>query len=125
VSQDEHAQGQGALKPAPHIEIDVLESNERPLCRSCVDWSERKHHLGGAVGAAVLSHALVKSWAVRGPHSCAVTFSVLGEKKFAEKLASACPSLASSVIATTTPSFSDFSASGEMRLVSISRASGE
>jgi hypothetical protein len=36
-----------ALKPAPHIEIDVLERKKRPLCRSCVDWSERKHHLGG------------------------------------------------------------------------------
>jgi DNA-binding transcriptional ArsR family regulator len=66
------------------IEIDVLERNKRPLCRSCVDWSERKHHLGGAVGAAVLGHALVKSWAVRGPRSRAVTFSALGEKKFME-----------------------------------------
>jgi len=66
------------------IEIDVLERNKRPLCRSCVDWSERKHHLGGAVGAAVLGHALVKRWAVRGPHSRAVTFSALGEKKFTE-----------------------------------------
>jgi hypothetical protein len=73
-----------ALNPAPHIEIDVLERNKRPLCRSCVDWSERKHHLGGAVGAAVLGHALVKRWAGRGPHSRAVTFSALGEKKFVE-----------------------------------------
>ena len=66
------------------IEIDVLERKKRPLCRTCIDWSERKHHLGGAVGAAVLGHALVKSWAVRGPRSRAVTFSALGEKKFTE-----------------------------------------
>ena len=64
------------------IEIDALECNRRPLCRTCVGWSERKHHLGGAIGAAVLAGALVKNWAVRGPRSRAVTFSVLGEKKF-------------------------------------------
>jgi DNA-binding transcriptional ArsR family regulator len=64
------------------IEIDAIERHKRPLCRTCVDWSERKHHLGGAVGAAVLGHALVKSWAVRGPHSRSVTFSAPGEKKF-------------------------------------------
>ena len=64
------------------IEIDALERKKRPLCRTCVDWSERKHHLGGSVGAAVLARALVKSWAVRGPRSRAVTFSALGEKKF-------------------------------------------
>jgi hypothetical protein len=57
------------------IEVDAFERKKRPLCRTCVDWSERKHHLGGAIGAAVLAGALVKSWAVRGPHSRAVTFS--------------------------------------------------
>jgi DNA-binding transcriptional ArsR family regulator len=64
------------------IEIDSLERNKRPLCRTCVDWSERKHHLGGAVGAAVLTRALAKNWAVRGPRSRAVTFSAQGEKTF-------------------------------------------
>jgi hypothetical protein len=64
------------------IEVDALERKKRPLCRTCVDWSERKHHLGGAIGAAVLAGALVKNWAVRGPRSRAVTFSALGEKKF-------------------------------------------
>jgi hypothetical protein len=64
------------------IEVDALERRKRPLCRTCVDWSERKHHLGGAIGAAVLAAALVKSWAVRGPRSRAVTFSAPGEKKF-------------------------------------------
>jgi DNA-binding transcriptional ArsR family regulator len=66
------------------IEIDSFERNKRPLCRTCVDWSERKHHLGGAVGAAVLARALAKNWAVRGPRSRAVTFSALGERKFIE-----------------------------------------
>ena len=66
------------------IEIDALERKKRPLCRTCVDWSERQHHLGGAIGAAVFTRAMEKNWAVRGPRSRAVTFSVLGEKKFVE-----------------------------------------
>jgi DNA-binding transcriptional ArsR family regulator len=66
------------------IEIDALERRKRPLCRTCVDWSERQHHLGGGIGATVLARALEKNWAVRGARTRAVTFSVLGEKKFVE-----------------------------------------
>jgi DNA-binding transcriptional ArsR family regulator len=66
------------------IEIDALERRKRPLCRTCVDWSERQHHLGGAIGAAVFTRALEKNWAVRGRRSRAVTFSAPGEKKFVE-----------------------------------------
>jgi DNA-binding transcriptional ArsR family regulator len=66
------------------IEIDALERNKRPLCRTCIDWSERQHHLGGAIGAAVFTQALEERWAVRGPRSRAVSFSALGEKKFVE-----------------------------------------
>src|SRR5262249_42880119 len=40
------------------IRVDALERGKRPLCRTCVDWSERRHHLGGALGAAVLGRAL-------------------------------------------------------------------
>src|SRR5580765_113366 len=66
------------------IQIDALERQKRPLCRTCIDWSERRHHLGGAVGAAILDRALEENWAIRGPRSRAVMFSVLGEKKFTQ-----------------------------------------
>jgi DNA-binding transcriptional ArsR family regulator len=66
------------------VDIDALERKKRPLCRTCVDWSERRHHLGGALGAAVLERALEERWAVRGPRSRAVTFDVLGERRFVE-----------------------------------------
>jgi DNA-binding transcriptional ArsR family regulator len=66
------------------IEIDAFERKKRPLCRTCVDWSERQHHLGGAIGAAVFTRALETSWAVHGPRSRAVTFTALGEKRFVE-----------------------------------------
>jgi hypothetical protein len=60
----------------------MLEFKRRPLCRTCVDWSERRHHLGGAVGAEVLAHAVTEGWAVRETRSRAVSFSRLGEKSF-------------------------------------------
>jgi DNA-binding transcriptional ArsR family regulator len=48
------------------IEIERLERARRPLCRRCLDWSERQSHLGGALGAAVLRHVLGQGWARRG-----------------------------------------------------------
>lgn len=38
----------------------------RPFCRTCLDWSERRHHLGGALGAQILTRALDEGWARRG-----------------------------------------------------------
>ena len=64
------------------IELSGLESLKRPLCRSCMDWSERRPHLGGSLGAAVLAHAVTEGWAVRGQGQRAVSFSRRGEENF-------------------------------------------
>ena len=45
------------------IDTGALEQGRRPLCRTCLDWSERKVHLSGALGAAVLRQVLAKRWA--------------------------------------------------------------
>lgn len=66
------------------IGIAALERKRRPLCRTCVDWSERQHHLGGTVGAEVLARAVKEGWAVREPGSRAVSLSALGEKRFVQ-----------------------------------------
>jgi hypothetical protein len=52
----------------------------RPLCLSCVDWSERRHHLAGALGAALLERCLTKGWARRHRGSRAITVSAVGER---------------------------------------------
>jgi DNA-binding transcriptional ArsR family regulator len=64
------------------IEVESLERSKRPLCRTCIDWSERRHHLGGAIGAAVLVHVVEQGWAERVPRSRTVRFSAPGERKF-------------------------------------------
>src|SRR5262249_19907384 len=66
------------------IDIEAIEGKKRPLCRTCVDWSERQHHLGGAVGAAVLANVLESRWAVRKAQFRTITFSAAGERKFVD-----------------------------------------
>jgi hypothetical protein len=44
----------------------------RPLLRACLDWTERRHHLGGALGAALLSDLLARGWLVRATRHRAV-----------------------------------------------------
>jgi DNA-binding transcriptional ArsR family regulator len=48
------------------IDMDRLEKARRPVCKTCLDWSERRSHLGGALGAAILDHILERGWARRG-----------------------------------------------------------
>jgi DNA-binding transcriptional ArsR family regulator len=48
------------------IDLARLRGARRPLCRFCLDWSERRSHLGGALGAAILDHIVVAGWASRG-----------------------------------------------------------
>lgn len=66
------------------IDVALLESKKRPLCRTCIDWSERKNHLGGSIGAAVFSHILAKDWAKRSDGARTVRISPRNEKKLVE-----------------------------------------
>lgn len=52
---------------AEGIDVNGLEQSRRPLCRACLDWSERRFHLGGALGKAVLDLALARGWVRRSP----------------------------------------------------------
>jgi DNA-binding transcriptional ArsR family regulator len=65
------------------IDVGALDSGRRPLCRPCLDWSERRSHLGGTLGAAILDHVVARRWAVRETKSRVVRFSAAGEQKMA------------------------------------------
>ena len=69
------------------IDLDGLAKLRRPLCRSCLDWSERRNHLGGSVGQALLDRMLGLGWAKRTKGSRAVLFTPSGKTKFAALLA--------------------------------------
>jgi DNA-binding transcriptional ArsR family regulator len=47
------------------IEESTLRATSRPVARSCLDWTERRPHLGGAAGAAICGRFLVLGWIAR------------------------------------------------------------
>jgi hypothetical protein len=59
------------------IDFDSLPSR-RPLIRYCVDWSEQRHHLGGALGAALAQRMFNLGWMQRAPRSRAVQIAPEG-----------------------------------------------
>ena len=67
------------------IDVDALADGRRTLCRACLDWSVRRNHLAGAVGAAVLDRCLDLGWARRAKDSRVVAFSTSGESALGER----------------------------------------
>ena len=64
------------------IDLSGLKSQRRQMCRSCLDWSERRAHLAGSLGKALLGLFLEKGWAHRRTGSRAIVFSPEGERQF-------------------------------------------
>jgi len=79
------AEGERFLTDTLQISADALAHPRRPLCRACLDWSERRHHLAGTLGAAILTRFTELKWAMRdaAPGSRVVNFTRTGEKRFA------------------------------------------
>ncbi|HTH10872.1 MAG TPA: transcriptional regulator, partial [Acidovorax sp.] len=69
------------------IDTSALAQQRRMLCRPCLDWSERRHHLGGALGAALLQRLFEGGWAHRPAGSRVVQFTPKGELALREWLA--------------------------------------
>jgi DNA-binding transcriptional ArsR family regulator len=78
-------EGKRFLASALQIDADALAHPRRPVCKACLDWSERRHHLAGTLGAAVMNRFTELNWAARdaAPGSRVVNFSRTGEKRFA------------------------------------------
>lgn len=64
------------------ISPESLARQRRTLCRPCLDWGERRHHLAGTLGAALIDHCFSKRWARRAPDSRVVRFTPHGERQF-------------------------------------------
>ncbi|MEO8557814.1 MAG: winged helix-turn-helix domain-containing protein [Rhodospirillales bacterium] len=64
------------------IELDGLGSVRRPLCKSCLDWSVRRSHLAGALGAALLERLYALKWARREDGTRIVAFTPRGRAAF-------------------------------------------
>ena len=62
--------------------VEIPDPSRRPVCRGCLDWSMRRQHLAGALGAALLERMYELKWARRERDSRAVLFTPHGEAKF-------------------------------------------
>lgn len=64
------------------IDVEAGKKSRRPVCRDCLDWSVRRSHLAGTLGAAILDKILSEKWARREKDSRVVTFSPRGKTAF-------------------------------------------
>lgn len=64
------------------IDLTALRSKRAPLCRPCLDWSAREHHLAGSFGRAMLTRMEALGWLTRQPDSRVIRFTTQGEAAF-------------------------------------------
>jgi DNA-binding transcriptional ArsR family regulator len=64
------------------IELPARRSTRRHFCRLCLDWTERRPHIAGAVGAAITTRYFDLGWLERSKHSHAVLVTPLGRRGF-------------------------------------------
>jgi DNA-binding transcriptional ArsR family regulator len=72
--------GDGArwFREALDIDVAALAAGRRPVSRRCLDWTERRPHLAGALGAALLDQFLQRRWVARTPDSRALRITSHG-----------------------------------------------
>jgi DNA-binding transcriptional ArsR family regulator len=63
------------------VDIEGLRSLRRRFAYDCVDWSERRPHLGGALGAALLDAALKKRWVLKERDSRSLVLTTGGRRE--------------------------------------------
>jgi DNA-binding transcriptional ArsR family regulator len=63
------------------IDLDAVRGARRRFAYACVDWSERRPHIGGALGCAILQTALKNEWFVQDLDSRALSLTALGRRQ--------------------------------------------
>jgi DNA-binding transcriptional ArsR family regulator len=68
------------------IELPPRRSTRRHFCRLCLDWTERRPHIAGAIGAALTKRYFDLGWMERTKESHAVVVTSLGQRGFLKTL---------------------------------------
>jgi DNA-binding transcriptional ArsR family regulator len=66
------------------VVVEEMRQGRRTFCRPCLDWSERRPHLAGALGAALANRSFDLGWIARTRDSRALKISAKGARGFAE-----------------------------------------
>lgn len=67
------------------VDIEPVDKSRRSFARQCLDWSERRHHLAGSLGAAVTKRLFELGWIERFQDNRAVRVTKNGIKGFADE----------------------------------------
>ncbi|WP_295899279.1 helix-turn-helix transcriptional regulator [uncultured Vibrio sp.] len=67
------------------VDFTLFKQSNRPVCKACLDWSERRSHLAGSLGEWILTDAIDRQWASRDLDSRAIHFSPKGLDAFTKK----------------------------------------
>jgi hypothetical protein len=73
------------------VDLEATRGLRRRFAFGCLDWTERRYHLGGALGAAVLMLALKKKWVVQDLDSRALRITSAGRRELAGRLGITAP----------------------------------
>ena len=67
------------------VDTDALRGLRRSFARRCLDWTERKPHLAGALGAALFSRLVALGWVVPPPRTRAVRITHRGAREMEDR----------------------------------------
>lgn len=84
-SYDITTRGEKGLR-ALGVDVAATRTLRRRFAFACVDWSERRPHLGGAVGAALLKVALKRRWVTQELDSRILSITSVGRREMMERL---------------------------------------
>lgn len=84
ITEDGRAITTRGLEQFKNMGIEFQATHSRHICCPCLDWSERRFHLGGQMGATFLDHAETQGWLTRHQGYREVTISEKGYKIFAQ-----------------------------------------
>jgi DNA-binding transcriptional ArsR family regulator len=68
------------------VDVDGLSGARRPLIRYCLDWTEQRHHLAGALGAAIAGRIFELGWVRRAKVHRALVLTPAGSEGLASAL---------------------------------------
>jgi DNA-binding transcriptional ArsR family regulator len=68
------------------LDLEGRGQGRRVFCKPCLDWTERRYHMAGAVGASFCAHCVSAGWVRRLRDNRAVEVSAEGRAAFAELL---------------------------------------
>jgi hypothetical protein len=75
------------VKALESLGLDIEETRKlrRRFAYACLDWSERRPHIGGALGSALLQAALKRKWVTRDLDSRAIHVTNTGRREFSAR----------------------------------------